>query len=212
MTDGQREALEQLSARYSLDAVDGEIDFSECFRRSAPVSLEIGFGNGEALLHRARARPEVDHLGIEVHRPGVGRLLMQVQSESLTNVRVMSTDAVEVLRDRIKPETLDEIIIEFPDPWHKKKHHKRRLVQSTFVKLASERLRPDGRLLLATDWQPYAEQMLEVLQAEDTLENLSVSGNWSERPDTRPITRFEARGKRLGHSVFDLSFKRRPRA
>ena len=209
MTEGQRDALDRLSAQYGLDAIEGVIDFDQVFARSAPTSLEIGFGNGEALLHRARARPQLNHLGIEVHRPGVGRLLMQVERENLANVRVMSRDAVEVLREQVPPESLDELIIEFPDPWHKKRHHKRRLVQPEFVRLATDKLRAGGKMILATDWAPYAEHMLSVLQSEPRLVNLSLDQTWVARPGSRPMTRFEQRGHRLGHSVFDLAFQRR---
>lgn len=209
MTDGQREALERLAAKYSLDSVEDTLDFASCFGRSAPTSLEIGFGNGEALLHRARARPDINHLGIEVHRPGVGRLLMQVEREAITNVRVMTHDAVTVLREQVPAHSLDEIIIEFPDPWHKKRHNKRRLVQAAFVELACHRLRGGGHLRLATDWAPYADQMLAVLASQPMLENLSSSNSWVDRPQSRPVTRFEARGQRLGHAVFDLCFRRK---
>lgn len=209
MTDGQREALEQLSPRYSLDMLEGPIDFALAFGREAPVSIEIGFGNGEALLARAEARPHIDHIGIEVHRPGVGRLMMNAHERELGNVRVMSRDAVEILRDQVLENALDEIIVEFPDPWHKKRHHKRRLIQSEFVHVAVSRLKSGGLMRLATDWENYAQQMLDVLSAAPQLENLSEDDSYIERPASRPVTRFEARGTRLGHAVFDLAFRKK---
>ena len=209
MTDGQREALESLSPRYSLDHMAGTLDFAQAFGRVAPVSFEIGFGNGEALLGRATARAHINHVGVEVHRPGVGRLMMNVQARELENVRVMSRDAVEILRDQVAESALDEIVIEFPDPWHKKRHHKRRLIQPAFVQLLVSRLKTGGELRLATDWANYAEQMLEVLSANASIQNMAQDGSFIERPDSRPIPRFEARGTRLGHAVFDLLFQKK---
>lgn len=209
MTDGQKEALARLSERYSLDALQGRIDLDAAFGRHAPVSFEIGFGAGDALLARSAARPEWNHLGVEVHRPGVGRALIRAEQQGLMNLRVMTRDAVEVLRDQIAPGALAEVVIEFPDPWHKSRHHKRRLVQPAFVQLVCERLAAGGVLRLATDWAHYAEQMLEVLNAEPALENVAADGRYVPRPDTRPVTRFEARGERLGHAVFDLAYRRR---
>lgn len=209
MTTGQQAALERLESRFALDALSGVLDFSAIFGRRAPLSLEIGFGNGEALIARAQRQPECNHLGIEVHRPGVGRVLMQIESLGLENVRVMSRDAVEVLREQCVPGALAEVVIEFPDPWHKLRHHKRRLVQPAFAALIAERLAHGGLLRLATDWAPYAEHMLSVLGAETGLLNLSADGTYIPRPDARPMTRFERRGERLGHAVFDLLFQRR---
>jgi tRNA (guanine-N7-)-methyltransferase len=209
MTDGQKAALERLSARYSLDLLEGRIDFDAAFGRHAPLSFEIGFGAGDALLARAQARPDWNHVGVEVHRPGVGRALIRAEQMGLGNLRVMSRDAVEILRDQVGPDSLAEVVIEFPDPWHKKRHHKRRLVQPAFVRLLSQRLVKDGVLRLATDWAEYAVQMREVLDAEPALANLSTRDDgYVERPATRPQTRFEARGTRLGHSVFDLAYRR----
>lgn len=209
MTDGQKEALERLSARYSLDALDGAIDFSAAFGRRAPLSFEIGFGAGDALLARCALRPEWDHVGVEVHRPGVGRALIRAEQQGLTNLRVMTRDAVEVLRTQVEPGALDELVVEFPDPWHKKRHNKRRLVNAEFAQLAASRLATGGVLRLATDWAPYAEQMQQVLNAEAAFENLATDGGFVERPASRPVTRFEARGERLGHAVFDLAFSKR---
>lgn len=210
MTDGQKDALERLSLRYSLDALDGPLDFAAAFGRHAPLSFEIGFGAGDALLARARARPDWNHVGVEVHRPGVGRALLLAEQEGLENLRVMTQDAVEILRTQVAPGALDEVVIEFPDPWHKTRHHKRRLVQPEFAQLLAQCIRPGGRLLLATDWAHYAAQMREVLDAESAFENLTTNGSgFVERPALRPTTRFEARGERLGHAVFDLAYRRR---
>lgn len=209
MTSGQKDALEHLGPRYSLDRVEGIIDFEAVFGRKAPVGLEIGFGNGVALIARAQQHPDHDYLGAEVHRPGVGRLLLQIEQLALSNVRVTCHDAVEVLREQVAPGSLFDIVIEFPDPWPKTRHHKRRLIQPDFAKLACERLARGGVLRLATDWAPYAQRMTEVLNAESELENLSADGRFVPRPPTRPHTRFERRGERLGHEVFDLAYRRR---
>lgn len=208
MTTAQQAALERLESRYALDSLSGLIDLASAFGRVAPMSLEIGFGNGEALIARAQQKPERNHLGIEVHRPGVGRVLMQIESLGLTNVRVMSRDAVEVLREQIPAAALSELVIEFPDPWHKLRHHKRRLIQPSFANLVVERLSAGGLLRLATDWEPYAEHMLSVLNATPGLLNRSADGRYILRPESRPMTRFERRGERLGHAVFDLLFQR----
>lgn len=210
MTDGQKAALERLSARYSLDPIEGPIDFGTAFGRVAPLSFEIGFGAGDALLARAQARPDWNHVGVEVHRPGVGRALIRAEQMGLANLRVMTRDAVEILREQVAPAALDEVVIEFPDPWHKKRHHKRRLVQAEFARLLADRLAADGVLRLATDWAEYAVQMREVLDAEPAFVTLSTREDGCiDRPTTRPLTRFEARGERLGHSVFDLAYRRR---
>ena len=209
MTDGQKEALERLSARYSLDGAEGVLDFERTFGRGAALSFEIGFGAGDALLARCALRPDWNHVGVEVHRPGVGRALIRAEQQGLANLRVMTRDAVEVLRDQVAPGSLDEIVVEFPDPWHKKRHNKRRLVNADFARLAAQRLVAGGVLRLATDWAPYAEQMREVLNAEAAFENLAGDAGFVERPVSRPVTRFEARGERLGHAVFDLAYRRR---
>jgi tRNA (guanine-N7-)-methyltransferase len=211
VTDAQQRAMSELWPVHGLDfdPLQG-LDLATIFGRNAPCTLEIGFGNGENLATLAAAHRERDYLGIEVHRAGVGRLLQAARDAQLTNLRVISHDAVEVLEQSIAPGTLDEVLILFPDPWHKKRHHKRRIVQPAFVALLADRLRAGGRLSLATDWQPYAEWMLEVLGAEPALENLAPDGRFVPRPDWRTLTRFEARGERLGHGVHDLAFRRRP--
>lgn len=210
MTPAQRRALEQLGARYLVSAPEGASRLSPpaLFGRSAPLSIEIGFGNGDNLLARCQAEPERDFLGIEVHRPGVGRLLDRADEAGITNLRVACHDAVEVLRDWLPPACADEVQILFPDPWPKKRHHKRRLIQPPFVDLLAAVLAPGGRLWLATDWADYAEQMLAVLGADPRFANLSAEGGTIPRPPNRPVTRFEARGRRLGHAVFDFGFRR----
>jgi tRNA (guanine-N7-)-methyltransferase len=210
LTDAQARALENLWPLYGIEsgaeAQPGNPD--SWFGRSAPLVVEIGFGSGSALLHRAALAPERNFLGIEVHRPGVGGLLRGVRDAGLENVRVSDADAVVFIEDRLPPQSVSEFIIEFPDPWPKKRHHKRRLVQPALVALLVSRLLPGGLLRLATDWAPYAEHMTEVLKAMPSLENMAVEGDYIPRPESRPLTRFEARGLRLGHEVFDLAYRR----
>ncbi|HEX4872266.1 MAG TPA: tRNA (guanosine(46)-N7)-methyltransferase TrmB [Nevskiaceae bacterium] len=209
MTPAQTEALARLWPIYGLERGAAPYDWAAVFGRRARVSFEIGFGAGHALLHRAERDPDSDFVGCEVHRPGVGRVLHEADRRGLRNLRLIAEDAVEVLREAVAAASLDEVIVEFPDPWHKKRHHKRRLVQTPFLDLVASRLKPGGDLRLATDWQPYAAWMLEVLQAHPAFENRSPSGAGVPRPDSRPVTRFEARGERLGHVVSDLHFRRR---
>ena len=209
MTVGQTRALEELWPRYGVEFSAEPLPLDSLFGRAAPRTLEIGFGNGEHLAALAAAHPERDYFGIEVHRPGVGHLLLLASLNNLTNVRASSHDAVEVLREQIAEGSLDEVLVLFPDPWHKKRHHKRRLIQPPFVELIASRLRQGGVLRLATDWKEYALQMLEVLSAAKTLFiNLSPTGDWMPRPEERAPTRFEKRGARLGHGVWDLAFIR----
>jgi tRNA (guanine-N7-)-methyltransferase len=207
MTSGQTRALDELWPRYGVEYSPGMLNFAEVFGRPAPLTIEIGFGNGEHLASLAAAHPERNYFGIEVHRPGVGHLFMLAEKNLLSNVRASSHDAVEVLRDQVAP-GVDEILVLFPDPWHKKRHHKRRLIQPPFVELIASRLRPGGVFRLATDWEHYALQMLEVIGANAALENMSATGDWMPRPDERAPTRFEKRGARLGHGVWDLAFRR----
>ncbi len=209
MTEGQRRALEDLWPRYGLERPPQALDLSTVFGRTAPVTFEIGFGMGDYLHARVVAEPERDFIGVEVHRPGVGRLLNRVAEAGRENLRVASEDAVEVLRDWIAPESLDEIVIQFPDPWHKKRHHKRRLIQPEFARLVVSRLRRGGVLQLATDWAEYAEHMLAVLNADPDLVNEAPDGRFVPRPPARLKTKFEQRGERLGHAVFDLAYRRR---
>lgn len=207
ITDAQQRALSDLWPRYGIDYRPQPLDLDAVYGRRAPRVLEIGFGNGEHLVSLATAHPERDYLGVEVHRPGVGRLLLALDQHGIGNVRVICEDAVQVLEHQIARDALDEVLILFPDPWPKKRHHKRRLVQPQFVDLVASRLAPGGVLRLATDWQPYAQQMLEVLSASPALRNASPQG-FAPRPDERAATRFERRGQRLGHGVWDLVFTR----
>jgi tRNA (guanine-N7-)-methyltransferase len=211
MGSGQVKAMETLGPLYVLPHKAEWLDFDQAFGRHAPTVLEIGFGMGDATAQIAAARPQDNFIGIEVHAPGVGALLQRIEERGLTNLRLLQHDAVEVLRDMIAPGSLAGIHVYFPDPWHKKKHNKRRLIQAAFVRELSSRLAPGGYLHCATDWQPYAEQMLEVLAAEPTLENSAKGGadGYAPRPDWRPLTKFENRGIKLGHGVWDLVFTRR---
>jgi len=207
ITAGQQRALQELWPRFGIDAT-GRLDLDALFGRHARRVVEIGFGNGENLLALAAAHPDIDFLGIEVHPPGVGKLLLDVAAAGLTNVRVLARDAVEVLAQQLEDGSCDEILIFFPDPWPKKRHHKRRLIQPQFVELAARKLRAGGTLRLATDWQDYAQQMLAVLRLCPLLENLAPGGGFCDRPGSRPPTRFERRGRGLGHAVWDLAFRR----
>lgn len=207
MTEAQQRALENLWPRYGIEFGRPQTPES-LFDRSATVSLEIGFGNGASLASMAAAEPDGNFLGIEVHRPGVGQLLQTLDARQIQNVRVWCHDAVEVLGSQIEDQTLDRVLLFFPDPWPKRKHHKRRLVQVDFVTLLARKLKPGGLLHMATDWQDYAAQMLTTLEACALYTNQAGPGHYAERPDYRPETRFEARGKRLGHGVRDLIFRR----
>lgn len=207
LTKGQQRALDELFPRYGVPFSPALLDLDDLFGRTAPRILEIGFGNGGALAQLAQQHPENDYFGIEVHRPGVGNLLIQVEKHHLTNVRVSQHDAVEVLEAQIPNNSLDAIHLFFPDPWHKKRHHKRRIVQPPFVALVTAKLKPGGVFHLATDWEHYAHQMLQVVSACALLRNQSPDGTYASR-DERPITKYERRGMRLGHQVWDLVFRR----
>jgi tRNA (guanine-N7-)-methyltransferase len=205
-TDAQRRAFATLLPRYGVPEGDAILDPAALFGRSAAVHLEIGFGNGETLVAMAAAHPENNYLGIEVHRPGVGALLRRIEADGLANIRVACTDAVETL-SRIPDAALDAVYV-FPDPWPKKRHHKRRLVQPAFLALVQRKLKPGGVLALATDWEDYAQHMLAMLSASGGFENLAGPGGFAPRAAGRPLTRFEQRGRRLGHRVRDLAFRR----
>jgi len=209
VSDAQRRALDDLLPRYGIPFQPAVPDIDRVFERSAPKILEIGFGMGETTAAIAQAHPENDYLGIEVHSPGVGALLKRIAESGLTNVRVIQHDAVEVLQHMLAPDTLDGVHVFFADPWPKKRHHKRRLIQGPFLALLATRMKPGAYLHLATDWEDYALQMLEVLSAESTLEN--TVEKFAERPAARPETKFESRGLRLGHRVWDLVFRKRQR-
>jgi len=209
LTPGQQHALDTLWPRYGLDFGSAP-DFSHPSGKPAPVILEIGFGNGDSLAQMAAADPDGLYIGIEVHRPGVGRLLKTLDEQGIGNVRVYCHDAVEVLEQKIPDARLDRVQLFFPDPWHKTKHHKRRIVQPDFVSLVARKLRPGGRFHMATDWRPYATHMLAVMRTSPLFGNTSPCGDFVERPDYRPATKFEQRGQRLGHGVYDLIFERLP--
>lgn len=206
ITQGQREALEQLLDKWSIPYAPRRLDLAEPFNRQAPTVLEIGFGMGETTQKIAQARPDDNFLGVEVFNAGVGALLRRIEESSLQNLRIIQHDAVEVVRDMIPPDSLAGVHVYFPDPWPKKRHHKRRLLQPPFVSLLASRIAPGGYLHCATDWQDYAVQMLEVLSAEPLLRN--TAKDYAPRPDYRPQTKFETRGLRLGHGVWDLIFQR----
>jgi tRNA (guanine-N7-)-methyltransferase len=204
---GQQRAYEELLPRFGIAYRDAALDFAREFARSAPVVAEIGFGMGETTARIATENPGTDYLAIEVHTPGVGSLLKQIEDGALGNIRIVQHDAVEVLRDMVKPGSLAAIHVYFPDPWPKKRHHKRRLLQPAFVALAASRLIHGGLLHVATDWQEYAEHVLAVASAEPMLRN--TAEGFAPRPPWRPETKFERRGLALGHGVWDLLFERK---
>ncbi len=207
MTPGQQRAYDSGWAKFGLEHENGTLRACEVFERDAPLVLEIGYGMGQSLVAMAEADPSRNFVGVEVHRPGVGRLLHAVQAQGLANVRTYCHDAVEVLRDCIPDGSLDTVQVFFPDPWHKKRHHKRRLLQPAFLNLLRPKLRDGGLLHLATDWENYAEHMMEVLSSDERWRNRDGTGRYAPRPDHRPLTKFEARGERLGHGVWDLMFE-----
>ena len=208
MTEGQQRGLEQGLPVFGLELADGLRDFDQVFGRSAPRTFEIGFGMGHSTLLMAAAAPEQDFIGVEVHRPGVGALLNGALAQNLRNIRVYTCDAIEVLRDCVADASLDRVLLYFPDPWHKSRHHKRRIVKAEFAELVRQKLKVGGVLHMATDWEPYAEYMLEVMQVAPGYRNLAADGRCVERPSERPVTKFERRGERLGHGVWDLKFAR----
>lgn len=225
LTKGQQRALDDLWAQFGIDSAGPDtletdrlahpepvLDFSSLFNTEAGSTqntvLEIGFGNGASLVEMAAAQPDNNYLGIEVHRPGVGNLIRLLGEQGLQNVRVICDDAVQVLKHRIADASLDRVQLFFPDPWHKKRHHKRRIVSPEFAALIAQKLKPGGIFHLATDWEDYAEQMMEVLSAAPDYQNLAAKGEYSPRPEWRPLTKFEQRGQRLGHGVWDLLFQR----
>ena len=211
VTEGQRRALEELWPVFGLEAVGGLIDFEDAFGNQRPVILEIGFGNGDATWQMAAAEPDCNFLGVEVHRPGVGHLLLKIEEHGLKNLRIACEDAVELLKNSVRDGSLGGVRIYFPDPWHKKRHHKRRIIQRPFVELLAQKMSAGGILHLATDWAPYAEHILQVMQASAEFENLSAEGGYSPQPEWRPPTKYERRGERLGHEVFDLVYRRNDR-
>ncbi|HEX3397088.1 MAG TPA: tRNA (guanosine(46)-N7)-methyltransferase TrmB [Steroidobacteraceae bacterium] len=217
-TAAQERALSELWPEYGIDLKETgpqsssePLSLAAVFGREAPRCLEIGFGAGEVIGALAESNPHIDYIGIEVHRSGVGRLLLRAQQCALKNLRIICDDAVDVLKEHVADAAFDEMLVFFPDPWHKKRHHKRRLIDASFAALAADKLRAGGTLRLATDWQEYAEQMLAVCNASPALKSLSRDLTYVPRPEFRPPTRFERRGERLGHGVWDLAYAKRVR-
>ncbi|MBF0470685.1 MAG: tRNA (guanosine(46)-N7)-methyltransferase TrmB [Gammaproteobacteria bacterium] len=208
LTAGQRHALDHLWSEFGLPCDDQLLQPETLFGRVAPLILEIGYGNGESLLTMAQESPDCDYIGIEVHRPGVGHLLLQLQQEGLTNVRSFCGDGVEILQRQIPLGSLDRVQLFFPDPWHKKRHHKRRMVQKSWVELVAARLKPGGLLHIATDWEPYARHISAVMSENPSFDNCAEESEYSPRPPWRPVTKFERRGERLGHEIYDLIYRK----
>lgn len=207
LTRSQQEALESLWPLYGICNDDQALNYAELFANNKPVTLEIGYGMGSSLAEMAAADPARNFIGIEVHPPGIGNLLKLIEAQNISNLRLMDEDAVEILQKRIPDASLQRVHLYFPDPWPKKKHHKRRIVQPEFVKLVAQKIQPDGIFHMATDWEDYAIHMLEVMEAAEEFINTS-SSSYAERPDFRPLTKFEQRGLRLGHGVRDLIYMR----
>jgi len=207
MTLGQKQAFDKLAEQYTLDPKQ-PCNFIDSFGRDAPVIVEIGFGNGESLAKTALANPDNNYIGIEVHTPGVGNLLAQIERSNITNIRVYHHDAIEVLESCISEHSLAGIHLFFPDPWHKRKHHKRRIVRPSFMPLIARKIAHKGYFHSATDWEHYAKHMLKVLLDAKDFKNKNSEQDYSPRPDYRPLTKFEQRGLRLGHGVWDLIFTR----
>ena len=206
ITPGQQRALKELGPKYLLPDT-GALDFPLIFGNAQPVVLEIGFGNGLSLAEMAQNDPQRNYLGIEVYRPGVGSLLIQIRERGLSNLRALQADAVDVLKNQIANHSLNAAQIFFPDPWHKARHNKRRLIQPEFIALLRQKLEPGGVLHIATDWEDYAEHIMAVMSAAEGFVNLAGAGRFSPRPAHRPLTKFEQRGQRLGHGVWDALFR-----
>lgn len=209
-TEAQQRAIDELWPAYGVDFDGSPLDLDAVFGRSAERTVEIGFGNGENLLTLAERHPERDFLGVEVHGAGVGRVLAAMRDRGIRNIRIVRHDAVEVFQTGLPAGSVAEVLIFFPDPWPKARHHRRRLVQPDVAKLLLRALAPDGVLRLATDWEPYAEHMVEVLDAEPGLVNVAGEAHFVPRPEDRPVTKFERRGEKLGHAIFDLEYRPRP--
>jgi len=207
MTSGQRVALDTLWEQYCLDP-EKSYDFTAVFGNDAPTILEIGFGNGESLAKTALANPDQNYIGIEVHKPGVGSLLLQLDRDNITNVRVFYHDAIEILENCVAEQSLAAVHLFFPDPWHKRKHHKRRIVRDSFMQLLAVKIKSGGYFHTATDWEHYAKHMLKILVVAENFTNQNTEHAYCPRPEYRPLTKFEQRGLRLGHGVWDLIFQR----
>ncbi len=210
MTSGQQRGWKEVWPKCGLSTEQGLLDAKAVFKRDLPLVLEIGFGMGHSLITMAKNEPEKNFIGVDVHRPGVGSLLNSVNKAQLMNIRVYCDDAVEVLKQSIADKTLARIQIYFPDPWHKKKHNKRRLIQPEFINLLNQKLEPGGILHMATDWKHYAEHMMEVMSSATGWNNMAGENQFSPTPSFRPLTKFEKRGQCLGHSVWDLVFESKP--
>ncbi len=208
ITPGQQHAFDSLWPQFGIEFSGQPLDLPTLFSNSNPVYLEIGCGNGEALLQMAAANPDHNYIGIEVHRPGVGHLLLRIEELGITNIRVICHDAIEVLTQGVATATLAGVYLFFPDPWHKKKHHKRRIVRPEFITELARTIFPGGQFHAATDWEDYALQMMELLSSAEDFTNCAGEGSFSPRPKQRPLTKFEQRGERLGHGIWDLIFRR----
>jgi len=209
LTEGQKRALDELWPRYGIEPGREAVEFARLFGNQNPVIIDIGFGDGESTWQMAKANPAENVLGVEVHRPGVGHLLLKLEEHRLENVRIACADAVEFLQSRVADDALAGVRLYFPDPWPKKRHHKRRIVQAEFIALLERKIRPGGFLHMVSDWLPYAEHMLRVTAASAGFENRASSGGFSLRPGWRALTKYEARGQRLGHHVYDLIFRKK---
>lgn len=208
ITPAQSDALERLLPQYGIPYSPNAVSLDEAFNRQAPNWLEIGFGNGDVMISAASTQPDINVLGVEVHSAGVGHALLGIEQRKLSNARIIQHDAIEVLETMLPAASIDKVLLLFPDPWHKKRHHKRRIVQSDFLNGVARVLRKNGVLHCATDWAEYGEWMLEHLEADTRFSNLAGAGQSSPRPDWRPLTRFEQRGHRLGHEVVDLLYEK----
>ncbi len=208
LTPGQQRAFDTLWPRYGIEFKGQQLDLPALFGNTHPVFMEIGFGNGDSLAQMAESNPDHNYLGVEVHSPGVGRLLKTIDERELKNLRIIRHDAVDVLKQGLDPASLHGLFLFFPDPWHKKRHHKRRILNEEFVALITRTIRPGGFFHAATDWEDYARQMMEVLSEAPLLNNRAGAYAYTPRPDYRPLTKFEQRGQRLGHGVWDLIFER----
>jgi len=207
LTKGQDDALQRLWPQFGIERGDSVLDMNSLFESDAPITLEIGFGDGVSLATMAANAPEQNFIGIEVHRPGVGRILHLTEENNLTNLRVMDDDAVQIIKNRIPDESLERVQLFFPDPWHKKRHNKRRIVQDEFVKLIASKLCANGIFHLATDWEPYADHMTEVMEGSADFKSQAETP-YSPKPEARPTTKFETRGIKLGHGVWDLLYQK----
>lgn len=208
LTFSQEKALETAWPSYGVEYAPTVLKLPDLFAREAETVLEIGFGNGDALFQMAQLKPETNFIGIEVHRPGIGHLLQNIVQAEIQNIRVFAHDAIDVLKQQIPDHSLDQLQLFFPDPWHKTRHQKRRIVQADFALLIAQKLKPGGLFHLATDWENYARHMLQVLNACPVFKNLSTANTYVPRPESRPLTKFELRGHKLGHGVWDLLYQR----